>query len=265
AALSSLRIARPDWTSDFACLLVDGLSLKEDQLAAALAAALGPTPFFGGSAGDGLRFQSTKVLADGTVRGDAAVAVLVRSSCPFQIFKIDHHAPTDVKMVVTAADPERRIVSEINAEPAAAEYARILGKDPGQLTPFFFAAHPLLVQIGGQKHVRSIQRVRDDGALVFFSAIDEGVVLTVAEAGDIAAHLDESLHALGRDRAPEAIIGFDCILRRLEAEQSQAAGAVSRCFSRHGVVGFNTYGEQINGAHVNQTLTGIAVYAPDEF
>jgi hypothetical protein len=28
------------------------------------------------------------------------------------------------------------------------------------------------------------------------------------------------------------------------------------------VVGFSTYGEQINGLHVNQTMTGVAIYPP---
>ena len=32
-------------------------------------------------------------------------------------------------MVVTGADPARRIVTEINAEPAALEYARMVGLD----------------------------------------------------------------------------------------------------------------------------------------
>jgi hypothetical protein len=29
------------------------------------------------------------------------------------------------------------------------------------------------------------------------------------------------------------------------------------------VVGFSTYGEQINSMHVNQTMTGVAIFAPD--
>jgi hypothetical protein len=29
------------------------------------------------------------------------------------------------------------------------------------------------------------------------------------------------------------------------------------------VVGFNTYGEQYGGVHVNQTLTGVAIGMPD--
>lgn len=263
-AQARLINAHPDWPHEFGFLMVDGLSLKEDEVSAALSTAMGPAPFFGGSAGDGLNFGETRVLHNGVQRSNAAVFAIVRSACPVRIFKIDHLTPTETKMVVTGADPARRIVSEINAEPAAKEYARILGKDPAQLSPFTFAAHPLLVRIGGQKHVRSIQRVLDNGDLVFFSAIDEGVVLTLADAEDIAGHLEESLGRLSGVTEPTAIIACDCILRRLEAEQNQASRAVSRILSDQGVVGFNTYGEQVNGAHVNQTLTGIAIYPPDD-
>ena len=87
------------------------------------------------------------------------------------------------------------MVRQINAEPAAQEYARLLGKDPAQLTTFTFAAHPVVVRIGGRHHVRAIQRVAENGDLVFFSAIDEGLVLTLAEPQDMAAHLDEALSA----------------------------------------------------------------------
>ena len=262
-AQSRLTAAHPDWTHEFGFLMIDGLSLKEDEISAALSTAMGPAPFFGGSAGDGLNFGETRVLHNDALRSNAAVFAVIRGACPVRIFKIDHLTPTETKMVVTGADPVRRIVSEINAESAAKEYARILGKDPAQLSPFIFAAHPLLVRIGGQKHVRSIQRVLDNGDLVFFSAIDEGVVLTLADAEDIAGHLEESLGRLSGEAEPAAIIACDCILRRLEAEQNQASHAVSRILSKQGVVGFNTYGEQVNGAHVNQTLTGIAIYPPE--
>ena len=39
--------------------------------------------------------------------------------------------------------------------------------------------------------------------------------------------------------------------------------AISEVLSRHSVVGFSTYGEQIGPMHVNQTMTGVAFYAPD--
>lgn len=263
-ARQGLQRARPGWEGEFAFLLVDGLSVREDELAASLARGLGPVPLFGGSAGDGTRFRATHVLAGGQVLRNAAVVTLVRTAARVKVFSLDHLRPTERRMVVTEADPARRIVRQINAEPAAREYARLLGKDPGQLDTFTFAAHPVVVRIGGTHHVRAIQQVHPNGDLVFFSAIDEGVVLTLAEPSDMVTHLARALEGLvaeGQGAAP-AILACDCILRRLEAQEKQQAGAVSALLRRHGVVGFSTYGEQLNAMHVNHTMTGVALYPP---
>jgi hypothetical protein len=56
----------------------------------------------------------------------------------------------------------------------------------------------------------------------------------------------------------DLIIGFDCILRRLDAESRQVRHSVDEIYRRFGVAGFHTYGEQYNAMHLNQTLTGIA-------
>ncbi len=258
-----LAAERPDWTREFAWLLNDGLARREEQLVSALRFGLGSVPLFGGSAGDGLDFRRTAIIAGGSVHDNAAVLTVLRSRCPVRVFKFDHFRPTEVKMVVTRADPERRIVREINAEPAAFEYARLVGKDPGQLSPFIFAAHPVVVSVGGQHHVRAIQKVEENGDLTFFSAIDEGLVLTLADPTDITRHLEASLGTLAEPVRPQIIIGCDCILRRLEVEQTQQSVAMSRILAAHRVVGFNTYGEQYNSVHVNQTFTGVAIYPAD--
>ena len=259
-----LETQEPKWRSSVAFMLVDGLSLCEDQLVAALRPGLGSTQLFGGSAGDGLNFAATSVFAGTEIAQDAAVIALIRSRCPIEVFKSDHFEPTETKMVVTDADPERRIVREINAAPAAREYARMVGKDPDQLSPFIFAAHPVVVKVGGQHHVRAIQKVEPNGDLTFFSAIDEGLVLTVAKPVNMVDHLDQTLSRFTNGHAPEMFIGCDCILRRLEAEQYQANRHVSDVLSKHNVIGFNTYGEQWQSVHVNQTFTGAAIFPPDD-
>ncbi|WP_441347472.1 FIST N-terminal domain-containing protein [Shimia sp. MMG029] len=261
---NALAADHPDWTSEFAFLMVDGLSTREDALTAELALGLGPVPLFGGSAGDGENFSTTHILHESAFHTNAAVLVQLRSNCPVQVFKTDHLNPTEQRMVVTAANPTRRLVHQINAEPAAREYARILGKDPEQLSTFTFAAHPVVVRIGDQTHVRAIQRVADNGDLVFFSAIDEGVVLTLAEPEDMVAHLDRELSTLAAQRTPDMILGCDCLLRRVEATQKQVTTEISRVLAKHKVVGFSTYGEQINSMHVNQTFTGVAIYPPED-
>lgn len=261
---TALAADRPGWDGEFAFLLVDGLSTREDELTSAIAAGLGPLPLFGGSAGDGIRFGQTQVIWQGQAFSNVAVLTIVRSSARVKVFNLDHLVPTHRKMVVTEADPKRRIVRQINAEPAAFEYARLLGKDPAQLTTFTFAAHPVVVQVGGRHHVRAIQRVDENGDLIFFSAIDEGLVLTLAEPQDMVAHLDRELARLSEGGAPAAIIACDCILRRMEALEKQKYGSLSKVLRDHRVVGFSTYGEQWNSMHVNQTMTGVAIYPPEK-
>jgi hypothetical protein len=257
-----LRIGgdHPGKSAAFAFLLVDGLSLREDILAAAIAPALGELPLFGGSAGDGVRFDRTFLAHDGRALQDAAILTLVATDLRSQVFSVNHLRPTATRMVVTGAEPERRLVREINAEPAGREYARIVGKDPDELEEMTFAAHPVVVRLGGRHHVRAIQRVTPEGDLVFFSAIEEGMVLTMAEPEDIASHLDDALRRLSAAEAPLGILACDCVLRRIEAERNQQGRAVSQVLARHGVRGFCTYGEQIGPMHLNQTMTGVALF-----
>ncbi|MFC3169051.1 FIST N-terminal domain-containing protein [Paracoccus fontiphilus] len=259
-----LAAAHPGFVHEFAYLMVDGSHFREDALMAALGYGLGPVPLFGGSAGDGARFGQSYVAQGARVLTNAAFLTFVRTRCPVKVFSFDHLDVGTGQMVVTGADPARRQVREINAAPAAIEYARLLGKPAGQLDPFTFAAHPLVVRVGGRYHVRSIQRVENGTDLVFFSAIDEGVVLTLATPRDIARSLDDNLAGLAAAGPPDSILACDCILRRIEAQQKQQVREVSEVLARHNVTGFSTYGEQFGAMHVNLTMTGVALYAPED-
>lgn len=244
----------------FAMLLADGLSRQEEALVSSLASGLGAIPLFGGSAGDGLKFEHTFILHEGRFRENVALLSLVRTDCAFNVFKLDHFEPTERKMVVTGADPDRRLVTEINAEPAAPEYAKMVGLDARELSPFVFAAYPVVVRVGGEYHVRSIQKVEEDGSLQFYCAIDEGLVMTVARGRKLVDHLDESFRTMCDTWGnPMVVIGFDCILRRLEVEQHQQNRVVSEIMRRNRVLGFCTYGEQYKSMHVNQTFTGVFI------
>jgi hypothetical protein len=243
--------------------LVDGLCGKEEMLTVALHDAMGEAPLIGGSTGDDLAFKETFILHGGRFHPDAALLLLLSTTRPFRVFRHQHFTPTSQKMVVTEAQPASRIVTEINAEPAAQEYARIVGAPSDQLTPAVFAMHPVMVRAGGEHHVRSIQKVNDDGSLTFFCAIDEGIVLTVAEVGDMARGLEELFEGLRHEIGPpELVLAFDCVLRALEIEQKQLKASVSSVLLRNNVIGFSTYGEQFNAMHVNQTFTGVAIGGP---
>lgn len=243
----------------FALMLVDGLSNCEEGLVAAVHWAIDDVQLIGGSAGDGLAFRRTALIHNGRVVDRAALLVMVESAFPFRVFKTQNFEPTSIKLVVTSADTENRIVHELNAEPAAREYAAAIGLMPDDLGPFSFASYPLVVRVGGDYYCRSIRNMNPDGSLSFFCAIDEGLVFTVARPQDMVRSTAETLEALERSLGGiDLVIGFDCILRRLDAENRQIRHLMSDLYRRHNVVGFHTYGEQFNAMHLNQTLTGIA-------
>jgi hypothetical protein len=243
----------------FALMLVDGLCNREEMLVAAVNWAIDDIQLVGGSAGDGLAFQRTALIHDGAVVTRAALLVMVETSVPFRVFKTQNFEPTPIKLVVTAADTENRIVHELNAEVAAHEYAAAIGLLPDDLGPFSFASYPLVVKVGGEYYCRSIRNMNPDGSLSFFCAIDEGLVFTVARPQDILSSTAQKLTEIdGALGGIDRVLGFDCILRRLDAENRQIRRELDGLYRRFGLVGFHTYGEQYNAMHLNQTLTGIA-------
>jgi hypothetical protein len=268
AAAERDRIAAtafPDGASGargFALLLIDGLSVREEQVVSAVATTLGDTPLVGGSAGDDLNFRRTWILYGGRFVTNAAVLILIATRRRVSVFKTEHFLNTERKVVVTGANPAARIVTELNAEPAAFEYARMVGLSGETLSPRIFAAHPLMVRVGGLYHVRAIQKVNPDQSLTFFCAIDEGLVLTIARSVDVVHDLEDLFARIQREVGePGLIIGCDCVLRNIEIEAQQLKGIVSELFVRNGVIGFCTYGEQFHSMHVNQTFTGVAIGA----
>lgn len=244
----------------FALTLFDGLSTQEERVLVTLDSALGSIPHFGGSAGDDIYLRNTHVYFDGAFYSEAAVIILLNTLCEFNVFSGHHMKSRANKMVVTEADSRQRRVLELNAEPAALEYARVVGLPLEQLDHEVFALNPIAVRIGNEYFVRSIQRVNDDQSLTFYCAVEKGIVLTLMQPGELMATLDEQLTAKERALGEHLVtLGCDCFLRRLEAQIRGQSESVSALLRRHRVVGFNTYGEQIDGMHVNQTFTGVAI------
>ena len=244
----------------FGLLFIDGLSIMEEQVTAILANAVEPVPIAGGSAGDDFKLKKTYVYSEGSFVSDAALITFFVTTLPFIPIKTQHFSATEKRLVITRASPEKRIVHEINGLPAAEEYARVVDLDVKDLTPLVFSECPVMLRFGGEYYVRSIQKVNDDGSLTFFCAIDEGLVLRVAAGENLVNNLDEALMNI-RKEIPniKLTIGFDCILRLLEVQNKKLQDGINPIFKRDRVIGFNTYGEQFNSVHVNQTFTGIVL------
>lgn len=243
----------------FALCFIDGMSFAEEAVTSAIHWALDDIPLLGGSAGDGLDFERTTLMANGVVATDCAIITLISTDVPFEIFKTDNFVPTSEKLVVTASDPDRRIVREFNAAGAASEFASAIGIGANDLGPQSFASHPVVVRVGGEHYCRSIQKVNPDGSLTFFCAIDDGIVLTIAQPTGMVESTRRTFRSVGdRLGGVDVILGFDCVLRRLDAQNRQVMRDISDLYRTNNVIGFGTYGEQYRSMHLNQTLTGIA-------
>lgn len=249
----------------FAFILIDGLSLREEALGRAVQLMLDDIPLLGGSAGDSLHFKETFVFHDDTKETNVAVLAIINTRIPFRTFKTQHFERTAIRMVVTGARPAERVVTEINGFPAAIEYARLVGIPTDSLNPMAFAAHPVMVRIGGHEYVRSIQKVNPDNSLSFYCAIDEGIVLSCALVLDAVEDISRTLDALENEIGESQIVlACDCILRKLEFQQMQLQDAMSAELAARRVFGFSTFGELYKGIHVNQTITGVAFgHAPN--
>lgn len=257
--LSDLLRTSPEARA-FGLLLVDGLSGMEERVIGMLGNALRDVPIVGGSAGDDLAFRRTYVYHGGEFLSDAAIFALFVTTLPFRIIKTQHFIASDTRLVITRAAPERRLVHEINGRPAAEEYARIIDRKIEDLTPIVFSEYPLMLRLGGEYYVRSIQRVNEDRSLTFFCAIDDGIVLRLARGENLVENLKSAFRDARADVPNiKLTIGCDCILRRLEVADKALEPEVNEVLKENHVIGFNTYGEQHQSVHINQTFTGVAL------
>ena len=247
----------------FAMCLIDSLVHAEEAVTTALDRGLDGVPLVGGSAGDDLEFHRTEQIADGCAHTHGALLVLIACRLPFRLFTDHNFVPTEQRLVVTRSDPDRRVVHEFDAEPAAEAYARAIGVDASALDARSFASRALVVRIGGEYYCRSIRQLNDDGSLTFFCAIDDGLVLTVARSEGMVAASRAAIERVESEIGPlTALFGFDCVCRRIDARHRNTIERIQTLYREKGFVGFNTYGEQYRSMHANQTLIGIAIGHP---
>lgn len=263
------RSSGPDFPHLFAILLVDAEPSCEERLVAALGTELGGVPLVGGSAGD-VYFNppsaqssiQARVLHRGRAVRGGAVLCIVASHNPVLASSHHHFVPGRQRLVVTDADPDRRLVREIDGRNAVKVYATACGmksipKDAGALAPY-----PLMIKVGGQYFARGVQRIYADGSVEFACAMEPGLVVTVARPVDMLQRLTEEFDTLTRVLGPlELVIGFDCAARTVYMEQHGLTDAVCALFEKHKVAGFSTLGEQFNTIHVNNSLTCLGVAA----
>jgi hypothetical protein len=244
-----------------ALTLVDGRTGVEESFCLGSAATAPHIRFVGGSASDGFGDPPrTRVFADGRAHADAGVVTLIESDLPFTVIESEHMVPSQVRSVVTAAEPDGRRVLELDGYPAVKRYRELVECLGGVAVDDLLASSfPFATYIGGKPYVRSVVHI-DDDALVFAAAIDAGTVLRVMRPGDLVGSTIEALDGASREVGGElaAVIAFSCLGRHHEAITRGERAALAAVYDRAPLVGFHSFGEQAGALLVNHSLTGLA-------
>ncbi len=256
--IKSKNSPHPIFKNRVGFLLIDGLSNKEESVINKLYHIFSPLKIIGGSAGDGLKFEKTFIYAEGSFHNNAAIFTVIETTLDIEIFQLHHFEPSNVEFIVTDADPEQRIIYEIDGEPAAEYYASLLDVPIDKLSTLSFSLHPAMLEIGNEWYLRSIIKPNDNGSLSTACAIETGLPLTIGQAKNITESLKDGTSQLRQKFSLiDLTLGCDCASRKLEIIESDTKKEIINTLNTINFVGFNSYGEQYHSIHVNQTLTGI--------
>lgn len=249
--------------------LTDGLSGQEEILIAALGTYAPKVGLIGGSAADDFRFVETLAAVDGRAVPSSAAVVLLEPGAPFSPFHLHHYEPSDESVVVTDAEPERRLLRRIDGRPAIETLCRLMGIDEQRLRrkPLDeLRDHPVVFGIRAADDIflRSVMNVKGD-ALLMGGAVEDGTVLWPMNAGDLvsvtSAGIADALRGLEQ---PAGMLLFNCGGRMWEAMGRERECELASAMQPIPAAGFTTYGEQYGPLQVNHTLTGLAFGVPDD-
>ena len=199
--------------------------------------------------------SATALAVTGVVAVVLALAAIARALWPAR------RVPTDARVVVTAAEPERRRVLELDGQPATRRYAELVqAQGASHLDAVMASSFPFALYVGGRPYVRSVADI-DGDTLQFASAVDPGAVLRLMRAGDLVGSTRQALttaaDAVGGEL--QAVIAFSCLGRHREAITGGMRAELAAIYDSNPLIGFHSFGEQAGPLLVNHTLTGLAL------
>ncbi len=262
-------------------ITMDGLPGVEEKVLKGIAReTLNKIGSAGGSAGDDLKFTGTYVYskfgAFSNAVSVAAIYTILRTGVGIKIGFVPDTSPFK-RGVVTSNGETQRIVKTINNKPAVDVYMKWLGVNTIEDANKSFAENPLGVVEPSSKiwKVRSPAKILDDGSMLFYSDLPEGVGVSLLRSNrelHVRAVREAVKDAIRRAGNPEkigAVILFDCILRDIlsdiySTKQYEIEQVKSIVGNDVPIIGFSTYGETGNSDlmplwHHNQTITAMVI------
>jgi hypothetical protein len=245
-----------DNSNAFALLLCDGLSAMEESIITTFYFTDSSFKIVGGSAGDNLKFKNTSIYIG--QKKVHSVAIFFNTKRKTQIIKENIYIPSGNKLLVTDADPINRTVKTFNNNPAALEYAKILGVNEQDL-PKHFMSNPLGKLSNNELFIASPMKVNFDKSITFYCQIIPNTFVEVLQPADHKKVMDETINSI--NFKPSFALSINCILRSLWFSDRNLWNNVnsellSICENQ---TGFISYGEQYYKNHFNQTMVLLLV------
>lgn len=237
----------------------NGLSKVEELVMVTLKNAAGNISIAGGSAADSLKFERVYIHVNGLTYIDASVFILLELDTAFEVGYSTNYIPASGRMKITKADYKKRVVDQIDYVSCADLYAGFSGKSVSDLSFYDLLSNPLGVNMDNQFILKSPIRVNSGGSMGFLAMVKEGQEVYRMRQQSMISELDGLLGRLERRLGDiECLILFNCVYRHLEVLRDKTSQEIRNVFDGYKVIGMNTFGQQFNSMHMNQSLTYIA-------
>ncbi len=205
------------------------------------------------------RNERTYLHVNGSVLIDASVLILMEIDMPFEVGYTINYTPTPFTMKITDANFKKRLVKEIDYTPIVNIYGKLSGKDASELNFYDLMSNPLGVSYNNQVFLRSPIRVNSDGSMSFQCFLKEGQEVIRMHQQSMVKELEELIRRLERKLGNvECLLVFNCAYRYLEMLRDKTSYNIKSVFNGIDMIGMNSFGQQLNGMHMNQSLTYIA-------
>lgn len=271
-SLARLSVPFPvDHHNTVALTFLDGLSASESFFSEAVYSCRRfPCHFIGGSAGGKPDLQNTYIYDGQQIRqGHAVIAFLkINPAYRYAIFSSHNFEKQNVSFLITEASQEQRwIKSVLTEDNHIISFIDALKKhfqlNSNQELEQKMADYSFAIEIEGQLFILSIASF--DFALdrvFFFHDLSIGEQLFLVKRQDLVQCTEQDFNQFMATKNYATAVGGvlnDCVLRR---QHNQEQLSQVHCFDAIPIAGFSTFGE-LHGINVNQTLTGLFFFQPE--
>jgi hypothetical protein len=207
----------------------------------------------GGTGGAG------KVSYNGKVYENACVyAIIKNNQGKVKAYKENIYKPInlDDRFIVTKADKNKSIISELDGKPANKVYQDLLHISESEIVSRTFQ-NPLGKIYGKEVSIISVKEVVPGQGLGCYKQVNTSDVLTLLELDDYQQIVKETIQAIQGDfKSISAVFSVNCIFRYLLFNQNNYFPEYLHQMNTLGKhAGFVGFGEHYNTHHVNQTMS----------